>query len=238
MQAMNDLENWLSNPATISRKSASELVFEELRSLILSGRFAAGSKLPSEAKLAAKYGVSRPIVREALRSLQILGLTETRTGSGTYVLAAAGDGDISYGDYSARDLMEARPHVEVSAAGWAALRRSDDELSRLFGLCDEMEQEENTEAWVRLDSDFHGLIATVSKNAVFRDIVDEVREAMAQQSGLLTVLGPRRQESNEEHRAIVEAIRAGSDVEARAAMEVHLQKVEAAVNRIIGAAPR
>jgi DNA-binding FadR family transcriptional regulator len=235
---MNDLENWLSDSAILSRKSASELVFEELRNLILSGRFAAGSKLPSEAKLAAKYGVSRPIVREALRSLQILGLTETRTGSGTYVLTAAGDGDIRYGNYSARDLVEARPFVEVSAAGWAALRRSDDELSRLLALCDRMEQEEDTEAWVRLDSDFHGLIAEASKNAVFRDIVDDVREAMAQQSGLLTALGPRRQESNEEHRAIVEAIRKGAEAEAQAAMEIHLKKVEAAVSRIIGAEPR
>ncbi|OWV74547.1 GntR family transcriptional regulator [Rhizobium sp. R339] len=235
---MNDLESWLSDSAILSRKSASELVFEELRNLILSGRFAAGAKLPSEAKLAGKYGVSRPIVREALRSLQILGLTETRTGSGTYVLATAGDGDIRYGDYSARDLMEARPFVEVSAAGLAALRRNDDELSRLLGLCDQMEREEDTEAWVRLDSEFHGLIAEASKNAVFRDIVDDVRGAMAQQSGLLTVLGPRRQASNEEHRAIVEAIRKGSEAEARAAMEIHLQKVEAAVNRIIGAEPR
>ncbi|ANM07405.1 GntR family transcriptional regulator protein (plasmid) [Rhizobium phaseoli] len=230
---MNDLENWLSDSAILSRKSASELVFEELRNLIVSGRFAEGSKLPSEAKLAAKYGVSRPIVREALRSLQILGLTETRTGSGTYVLAAGG-GDIRYGDYSARDLMEARPFVEVSAAGWAALRRSDDELSQLLRLCDQMEEEENTEAWVRLDSDFHGLIAEASKNAVFRDIVDDVREAMAQQSGLLTALGPRRQESNEEHRAIVEAIREGAEAEAQAAMEIHLRKVAAAVSRIIG----
>jgi GntR family transcriptional regulator, transcriptional repressor for pyruvate dehydrogenase complex len=235
---MNDLESWLSDSAILSRKSASELVFEELRNLILSGRFAAGSKLPSEAKLAAKYGVSRPIVREALRSLQILGLTETRTGSGTYVLLAAGDGDIRYGNYSARDLMEARPFVEISAAGWAALRRSDDELSRLLGLCDRMEQEEDTDAWVRLDSDLHGLIAEASKNSVFRDIVDDVREAMAQQSGLLTVLGPRRQESNDEHRAIVEAIRKGSEAEARAAMGIHLKMVEAAVNRIIGAEPR
>ncbi|ANL36973.1 FadR/GntR family transcriptional regulator [Rhizobium phaseoli] len=230
---MNDLENWLSDSAILSRKSASELVFEELRNLIVAGRFAEGSKLPSESKLAAKYGVSRPIVREALRSLQILGLTETRTGSGTYVLAAGG-GDIRYGDYSARDLMEARPFVEVSAAGWAALRRSDDELSRLLRLCDQMEEEENTEAWVRLDSDFHGLIAEASKNAVFRDIVDDVREAMAQQSGLLTALGPRRQESNEEHRAIVEAIREGAEAEAQAAMEIHLRKVAAAVSRIIG----
>ncbi|PDV86534.1 GntR family transcriptional regulator [Rhizobium sp. H4] len=235
---MNDLESWLSDSAVLSRKSASELVFEELRNLILSGRFAAGSKLPSEAKLAAKYGVSRPIVREALRSLEILGLTETRTGSGTYVLTAGGDGDIRYGNYSARDLMEARPFVEVSAAGWAALRRSEDELSRLLHLCDRMEQEEDAEAWVRLDSDFHGLIAAASKNAVFRDIVDDVREAMAQQSGLLTALGPRRQESNEEHRGIVEAIRKGAEAEAQAAMEIHLKKVEAAVSRIIGAEPR
>jgi DNA-binding FadR family transcriptional regulator len=57
---------------------------------------------------------------------------------------------------------------------------------------------------------------------------------MAQQSGLLTALGPRRQESNEEHRAIVEAIRKGAEAEAQAAMEIHLRKVEVAVSRIIG----
>jgi len=235
---MSEVADWLSYTSPISRKNAAEAVFEDIRSAITSGRLAVGTRLPAEAQLAARYGVSRPIVREALRSLQTLGLTQTRTGSGTYVLTSTPGPELRYGGYSARDLIEARPFIEVPAAGWAALRRSDDELSRLLGLCDEMEHEENTEAWVRLDSDFHGLIAAASKNAVFRDIVDEVREAMAQQSGLLTVLGPRRQESNDEHRAIVEAIRAGAEVDARTAMDIHLKKVEMAVSRLIGSETR
>ncbi|MFC3166732.1 MULTISPECIES: FadR/GntR family transcriptional regulator [Paracoccus] len=227
---MSDVDAWLTGPAPLDRKSAAQQVFESLRDLIRSGRLSPGTRLPSEAQMAARYAVSRPVIREALRSLNALGLTRTRTGSGTFVLQA--EGDLRFGGYSAADLAEARPCVEIPAAGWAARRRDDAELAGLLALCDRMDTEEDPEAWTQLDSDFHGLIARTSKNGVFAKLVGDMRDALRGQSGLLNLLGPRRSASNREHRAIVEAIARGSEADARAAMETHLRNVEATLAQI------
>ncbi|MDB6452972.1 FadR/GntR family transcriptional regulator [Falsirhodobacter sp. 20TX0035] len=226
---MTDIDDWLTAPAPFHRKNAAELVFEELRDAILAGRFPVGSRLPSETRLALKYRVSRPIVREALRSLQTLGLTQTRTGSGTYVLAPP---DRSYGRYSARDLAEARPCVEVPAAGLAALRRTGDQLAGLLALCERMEREEDHDLWVRLDSDFHALIAESSQNAVFAGVVADARESLMRQSSLLNVMEARRDASNIEHRVIAEAIRDERREAAETAMRDHLDKVGQVVARL------
>ncbi|WP_341872814.1 FadR/GntR family transcriptional regulator [Leucobacter insecticola] len=70
---------------------AADAVFQQLREAIVRGDYPEGSKLPSEAKLAAVFGVSRPVVREALQGCAALGLTETRVGSGTVVLSRHGN---------------------------------------------------------------------------------------------------------------------------------------------------
>lgn len=231
---MSELADWLSHTRPIARKNAAEAVFDDIRSAITSGRLAVGTRLPSEARLASRFGVSRPIVREALRSLQTLGLTQTRTGSGTYVLDVSPTSELSYGGYSARDLIEARPFIEVPAAGWAALRRSTEQLTHLLELCDKMDRQTDPQKWELLDSEFHCAIAEASGNTVFTKIVADAREALIQQSELVNLMSGRRDASNVEHRLIAKAIEAGSDAEARAAMEVHLSKVKTAVTTIIG----
>ena len=231
---MSELADWLSDTHPITRKNAAEVVFDDIRSAITSGRLAVGTRLPSEAQLAGRFGVSRPIVREALRSLQTLGLTQTRTGSGTYVLNTSPVSELSYGGYSARDLIEARPFIEVPAAGWAALRRSAGQLAHLLELCDKMDRQTDPQKWELLDSEFHCAIAEASGNTVFSKIVADAREALIQQSELVNLMSGRREASNVEHRRIVEAIEAGSEAEARAAMEAHLSKVKTAVTTIIG----
>ncbi|MGV1756885.1 GntR family transcriptional regulator [Rhizobium sp. AC27/96] len=234
---MGEVTDWLSFTSPISRKNAAEAVFEDIRSAITSGRLAVGTRLPSEAQLASRYGVSRPIVREALRSLQTLGLTQTRTGSGTFVVTSAPSAELHYGRYSARDLIEARPFIEVPAAGWAALRRTDAQLARLLELCDEMDVQEDPHKWVQLDSEFHSMIAEASGNAVFAKIVTDARDALMQQSELVNMMAQRRVASNVEHRQIAEAIVAGSEQEAIAAMEAHLGQVKQVVTTIIGEDP-
>ena len=109
----------------VSRTSVADAVLTDLREAISSGAIPVGTRLPAEAVLSERYGVSRPLVREALRSLQALGLTRTRTGSGTFVIADRLNPSTTFGDFSSRDLVEARPHVEVPAAGFAAERRSE-----------------------------------------------------------------------------------------------------------------
>src|SRR6478752_5931237 len=94
-----------------------------LEANIVSGRLAAGEKLPSERQLAVHYGVSRPIVREALRTLVERDLVVIRPGRGSYVrdaraFAAAGRLDALYRRSQAtpRDLVEARMMLECTAA--------------------------------------------------------------------------------------------------------------------------
>lgn len=192
-----------------------------------------GTRLPAETHLAGRYGVSRPIVREALRSLQTLGMTQTRTGSGTFVLTDRPSPELSYGGYSARDLIEARPYIEVPAAGWAAVRRTGEQLSRMLKLCDAMDAQEDPHKWVKLDSEFHSAIAEASGNSLFAKVVSDARDSLSQQSGLLNIMADRRVASNVEHRLIAEAIAAGSDETARSAMEAHLGQVKQIITAIM-----
>jgi DNA-binding FadR family transcriptional regulator len=217
----------------LARLSAAEAVLADLRADIESGSVAVGTRLPSEAALAARYGVSRSVVREALRSCAALGLTETHTGRGTFVVAARASGDLVLGRYSARDLTEARPHIEVPAAALAAQRRSDEDIAALKGIIEDMAIEDDPGAWVALDAAFHALIARASGNRVFESVVAELREALAHQSETLNLVADDRQRASDaEHRAIVAAIEAGSAERAGTAMAEHLRAVDRALGTV------
>ncbi|WP_427916028.1 FadR/GntR family transcriptional regulator [Sinomonas halotolerans] len=209
----------------LARLSAAEAVLADIRADIESGASPVGSRLPSEAALAARYGVSRSVVREALRSCAALGLTETHTGKGTFVVSGRVSGDLVLGRYSARDLTEARPHIEVPAAGLAAMRRTEEDLATLKGIIADMALEDDPAAWVALDATFHGHIARTSGNRVFESVVADLRDALAHQSETLNLVADRQRASDLEHQKIVTAIEAGSPELASAAMAEHLEAV-------------
>ncbi|GAA3402370.1 MULTISPECIES: FadR/GntR family transcriptional regulator [Pseudarthrobacter] len=220
-------------PAPLARLSAAEAVFNAIRQDIESGAVPVGSKLSSESTLSQQYGVSRSVIREALRSCTALGLTVTKTGKGTFVVADKVANDLSLGQYSARDLTEARPHIEVPAAGLAAERRSDGELETLRHLVAAMRTETDPESWVALDSSFHAAIARASGNRVFASVVADIRGALAHQSETLNMVADRQHASDIEHQDILAAIEAGSAENARAAMAHHLQAVGLALDSIL-----
>jgi DNA-binding FadR family transcriptional regulator len=175
------------------------------------------------------------VVREALRSCETLGLTRTHTGRGTFVVSDRVATDLTMGDYSSRDLVEARPFIEVPAAGFAAERRTVeqcDELRRLIAL---MESTREPAALGSLDADFHAGIARASGNQLFVAVLAQIRGALARQSETLTVSARRREDSNSEHQAIVDAIADGSVERARRMMELHLEAVSASVTGLIQA---
>jgi len=218
------------------RVSAMEAVLGHLRGAIERGDYAIGDKLPSEAELGRTLEVSRPVLREALRALQVMGLTVSRTGKGTFVVANAVE-DPTFGDYAASDLLEVRRHIEIPVAGYAALRRAPDHLDRLAHLLDRMERETDTTAWVAMDTLFHLTVAEAAQNPVFRRVIEEIRDALARQSAFLNELGGRREQSNREHRAIVEALADGCEPDAVAAMSHHLDRVERTLTEIVRTRP-
>ncbi|EMD23671.1 Transcriptional regulator, GntR family [Amycolatopsis azurea DSM 43854] len=215
------------------RVSAMEAVLAHLRGAIERGDYPVGQKLPSESALGKEFEVSRSVVREALRGLQALGLTVSKTGKGTFVTATGPVENPTFGTYSARDLFEVRRHVEIPVAGYAAVRRSTDDLDLLGHLVERMDLETDNTAWVALDSLFHITIAQASGNPVFGKVIEEIRDALARQSSFLNQLGDRRTRSNTEHREIVTAIAAGSEADAVAAMTSHLEHVENALTTIV-----
>src|SRR5919205_1264422 len=88
------------------RVSAMEAVLAHLRAAIENGEYAIGEKLPSEAELCRTLEVSRPVLREALRALQTMGLTVSKTGKGTFVVAIVE----ALVDGSEHDAVEAMSH--------------------------------------------------------------------------------------------------------------------------------
>ncbi|MEU6476879.1 FadR/GntR family transcriptional regulator [Streptomyces sp. NPDC047017] len=214
------------------RVSAMEAVLTHLRGAIERGEYAIGDKLPSEAGLCRALEVSRPVLREALRALQTMGLTVSKTGKGTFVVARAA-ADPTFGDYTAGDLLEVRRHIEIPVAGYAALRRTPEDLDHLLQLLERMERETDTASWVALDTLFHLAVAQAAHNPVFRRFIEEIRDALARQSAFLNELGGRREQSDREHRAIVEALADGSQPDAARAMSHHLDCVEATLTDIV-----
>ncbi|MBP2185076.1 DNA-binding FadR family transcriptional regulator [Amycolatopsis magusensis] len=213
--------------------TAMEAVLGEIRGAIERGEYHVGDKLPAEAAMAQTFGVSRSVIREALRASAALGLTVSRTGKGTYVQAAGAAQNPIFGSYSARDLLEVRRHVEIPVAGYAALRRGADDLDRLASLTERMRQETDDTAWVALDTLFHISVAQASGNPVFAKVIEEIRDALRQQSFFLNKLADRRERSNREHEVIVEAIGSGAVEAAEGAMTVHLELVEKSLSAVV-----
>ncbi|WP_449371950.1 FadR/GntR family transcriptional regulator [Arthrobacter psychrolactophilus] len=232
---MNLSDSWTAGQGPIVRVSAAEAVFKAIRTAIESGALAIGSKLSSEALLAQQYGVSRSVIREALRSCTALGLTETLTGKGTFVIASRASSELVLGQYSARSLMESRPHIEVPAAEFAASRRTAEQLEQMRGILALMAEEDDPEIWVSLDASFHAAVAKASGNDVFERVVNDIRDAMAKQSETINLITGRARTSDAEHLHILDAIAAGDSTAAGHAMSVHLTAVDAALNIITGA---
>ncbi|HEY8719358.1 FadR/GntR family transcriptional regulator [Pengzhenrongella sp.] len=231
---MNLSDSWTAGQAPIVRVSAAEAVFSALRQAIEAGELEVGTRLSSENSMAKQYGVSRSVIREALRSCDALGLTSTRTGRGTFVVSDHVARDLVLGGFSARHLAEARPHIEIPAAGLAATRRTEEDLEALRELMESMAGEDDPQIWVSLDANFHVAIAHASGNAVFEQIITTIRDAMANQSETINLITNRRPDSDAEHQAIFDSIKRGSQAESTEAMRRHLAAVGSAVETIIG----
>lgn len=225
---------WTDRPVAGQRMSAVAYVLVDLRQGIQSGMIRVGERLPSETALAARYAVSRAVIREVLRSCESVGLTVTRPGKGTFVVAAH-PAEMVFDGYSAKHLMEARPGIEVPAATLAALRRTDTQLESLQHIVEEMEREHDEEVWTRLDSQFHLAIAEASGNPVFADVLASIAAALRNQSEMLNVQVNRRRASQIEHRSIVAAIARASALEAEDAMRFHLNEVQEALATLLTA---
>jgi len=216
----------------IVRRSVVDDVRAQLVALIESGRIGVNERLPSEAELARRFGVSRPIVREGLGRLRALGLTESRPGSGTFVASNVTKLTLSFGQYSAGDLNEVRRCIEVPAARRAANWRTAENIEEMKQALESQEVATTPEEAFLADGQFHCAIAKATGNKLFLRLIEDLREILQGQSLAVTTLRNRGAEAAVEHRKVVEAIIARDGEAAAAAMEEHLDAVEKAILRL------
>ncbi len=210
----------------ITHASAADDVRKQLVALIESGVLKVDSRLPSEHVLAKRFGVSRPVVREALAALQVLGLTTVKNGKGTFVISNRMTVPNLMGRYSPKSLNQVRRFLEVPAARLAALNRTDEDLGRLAEIIARLEDSEDTAERNTLDVSFHLAIAKASGNPLMVMLIEVLRGALEEQSFAASNLPDRRSGAITEHRAIYHAIVRRDQNAAAEAMEGHVNAVD------------
>lgn len=217
--------------------SLSDAAFSRLREGIASGTWAPGERLPSERDLADLMGVSRPVVREAIKRLVGQGLVEVRPRRGLFVVAASADdlGDaferLIGADFDrVNELLELRRVLESRSAYLAAQYATAEDIAILEEIFDEMEQDvREGGTGDAADVRFHCAIASAAGNTVLTHLMATLHGALAKASRLLA---SRLMESAhyrdgmfELHARIFNAICAGKPSEAAEAMDAHFDFV-------------
>jgi GntR family transcriptional repressor for pyruvate dehydrogenase complex len=211
-------------------------IVSRLLDLIQQRHLGPGDRLPAERELEATMGVSRSSLREALRALTVLGVTEMRHGTGTYISSLEPDllvrhlsFVLSLSDQASDQLFEARKVVEPAMAGLAA-ERIDDGALELLEACVERARQAigDAEAFMETDLELHDAIRVAAENAILGRFMESIR-ALGLASRMRT--GSRRavqEQTVKDHRKIVAALRARDPEAASAAMHRHLENVERA----------
>jgi GntR family transcriptional repressor for pyruvate dehydrogenase complex len=223
--------------ATPKRKSRSltfELV-EQLSAEIQNGSLAHGQKLPTEAAIMERFGVSRTVVREAISKLQAAGLVETRHGIGTFVLEQTDTPVFRVNPnqlgtlHDVVALLELRISIETEAAALAAVRRSAENLrvmqEALIAFSNAIEGGRDA---IAADFQFHHEIARATQNNHFADMMNSLGSQAIPRARLATDDSQDPPKLNylrrvhHEHENILNAIAAQDAESARAAMRTHL----------------
>jgi len=217
----------------IQSKRLFEQVAEQIKTLISSGEFKEGSKLPPERDLALQLGVSRPTVREAMIALELSGLVEVRVGAGIFVISSQPKFVLTPSSQikgpSPSELLEARFRLEPINAALAAERFRPELLEEFESAIDQQIAEDAIGA----DGDrvFHMLVAEATGNRALAAMTNYLWEQMqyshmwkrliehAQLSGLYPII-------LDDHRGLLDALSRRDSESARNIMEDHLKHAQ------------
>lgn len=168
-------------------KKTYEAIIDSIKSDIMSGTIKPGQKLPPERELAKKFNMSRTSIREALRTLEILGVIKSVQGSGNYIT-----GDVEKSLVESMSMMfllqqidslefyQFREALELKAAMLAVQNIDDEKIMKLENLISEMARTEDEAARTALDKQFHDTIAAASNNSIIMQILDILSEVITQ----------------------------------------------------------
>lgn len=208
-----------------------DFIMDNLRA----GRWRAGDRLPTERSLSEQFTLSRGSVRKVLQDLRAHGLIEQTVGSGTYVAEGA-DAMIRTipvppreAQTSPAELMEARLVLEPAVLELVVAHATAADFQRMDECCTRAEAAQTLEEFEHWDGMLHEVIASASRNSFIAGVFGLMNQVRAQTEwGALkrrSVTPERRLHYQEEHRRLVQAIKARDLEQARAAAVEHLSRV-------------
>ena len=233
----------------IRSKRLYEEIVEQIKRLISDGKLKPGDKLLPERELAEKLGVSRASVREAIRTLDMLGVIDTRPGGGTFIRSTDSDDIIrplamflAVERNSLLDMFEMRRIFETATASLAAQRATQEELEEIHSMLASMRDGLNVqdpEKGEEFDAAFHYAVAEATHNSLLIKLFKTVSAEFAKAN---SVARRRLYQDNiqnaqklvDQHTEIYEAIKSNLPEAAAEAMLAHLLFAEGELRKWVG----
>ncbi len=226
--------------SVMGKETASFRIARQILSLIKEKNLQPGDRLPPERELASLMKVSRPSLREALRTLQIMNIIENRHGSGNYVtslepkrLIEHFEAVFALEDSTYSELFEARKILETGITEIAAHRITDEQINALKSVISEArKQVDNPDAFLQLDLELHSIILKATGNSILELFMTSVNQLSLYSRKRTSERPEIRRQTLGDHRAIVNALESRDVKKSRAAMLKHLERVEKRLERM------
>lgn len=218
-------------------------IYEEIAAKMLdqiqNGELQPGDRLPPERALAEEYGVSRTAIREALRSLEMMGCVESHVGEGTYIKAPSLSNIvdpfsmiIAQNGRMGSELIEVRLILETEIAALAARRRTDEQIFELEKtLCDMESDLKRGGMGLRADEDFHEILARAAGNDALNVMLQMCAGMLSRTRPITQAVKGVPRMALKDHTAICDAIRRQDERAARRLMRTHLNRALRNLNR-------
>jgi GntR family transcriptional repressor for pyruvate dehydrogenase complex len=217
-------------------------VIDYLREHVATEQLRPGARLPSESTISVTLGVSRPVVREAMRTLAATGLVEMAVGKRARIVPVEGrmigrviKNAVLIGQADAADILEMRRGIEIAMVALAAARRSDADAADLRSIVGEMAGLlGNADRYAELDMRLHTVLARATNNPLYPLLIEAFRQLI--QASMLEgwerwAATPKLQRVQDLHVEIVDAVVAADPDAAVLAMTRHFDD---AINAILG----
>lgn len=222
----------------IRRNKVYEEVARQIQNHILE-HLKPGDVLPPERELAQRFGVSRGSVRDAIRSLELIGLLEPRQGMGTVVREPPAEALVNplaavlmQKRKLVGELVDVRRIIEPPLAGHAALHATAGQIAEMEQILErQSEKVLRGEMAIEEDSEFHYHIALAADNSVVLRMVDVLMDLLRETRERSLQSGGRPQKSLAGHRRILAALKRHDPAASEAAMRQHLKEIENIVLR-------
>lgn len=233
-------------PIYEGRENIYKKIVIQIKDLVFTKKLKPGDKLPSEIVMANLLKVSRTSVREAMRTLHVMGIVKIIHGQGTYIAEIDFKklldqlGELLFlKEDSVLHLFEIRIVLETNAAFWAASRGKPSHLEKLKDIMEKMEdldsdKEIPKEDFEIFDTGFHTTIATLSGNPVMVRTMHSLLDLLENSRGLTLGIEGRAKRSLLEHKKITEAILSRDPEKAKNEMFCHLKNIENELRVIVG----